>query len=356
MADIQKYIVDFDSAIRLKKYDENQTLRDKREVVLSKLRTKFAAWRKEGKEVPTFKEFNQGSYQMGTGVQPGKGDYDIDVGLRFECKKKDYPNPVDLKILVADALEGHTELGTTIRKSCVTVKYTVAGEQGFHVDLAVYAFDDPESQAKKLFLAKGKRNSDEKNRWWEESDPFGLMDWVEKRFKGDEEQSQYLRAVRCLKRWKSEKFATDGNCSPTGIGLTIAAGQWFQPKVTRDPLTKQTTSDDLAALKSFIDSLVTKFVAVGKRDDDTPLYRLKVSMPVVPFNDLFEKMSDVQMTDFRDRLLDLQTALKKAIGEADPVAACKLMKAEFGEEFPVPPKEETGQSRGRAITSSGVSA
>src|SRR3954463_8170439 len=115
MADIQKQIVEFDKNIRLDwDTDEKKELHKKREIILGKLRDRFAKMREEGQSVPTFAELNQGSYAMNTGIRPADGDYDIDVGLRFNCAKKDYPNPVDLKILVADALEGHTKLGTEI--------------------------------------------------------------------------------------------------------------------------------------------------------------------------------------------------------------------------------------------------
>ncbi|RKH97813.1 nucleotidyltransferase [Corallococcus sp. AB030] len=145
MAKIQTQIEQFDSNIRLKRFDENKMLREKRDAILNRLREKFAALRKEGKEIPSFDTFNQGSYQMGTGIQPADGDYDIDVGVRFNCASTKYPNPVTLKITVADALEGHTEIGTDIRRSCVTVYYKLNGEQAYHVDLAVYTYDNPES-------------------------------------------------------------------------------------------------------------------------------------------------------------------------------------------------------------------
>ncbi len=357
MADVQSQIRQFDDKIRLKRFHENATLREKRDAILNKIRAAFEALRKEGKTVPTFEEFDQGSYEMGTGVQPADGDFDIDVGLRFNAKKANYPNPLTLKVLVADALDGHTELGTEVRRSCVTVKYKVEGEQGYHVDLAIYAWDDPARDARKLFLAKGKRGSGEKDRWWEESDPIGLMKCVDERFSDKDAEDQFLRVVRLLKRWKTEKFTTDGNNAPSGIGLTIAALQWYQPVVARDPLAKTTTWDDGKAMRAFVDALVANFRQVGtKAEDSTALYRLEVRLPVAPHKDIFEKMTDGQMTTFRERLIELRDVLDMVAREPDPVAACKLMQKEFGPEFPVPEKSDTGQRRGRAIASSGVSA
>jgi hypothetical protein len=356
MADIQKQFVQFDESIRLKRFDENGLLREKRDIILDKLRAKFADLRKEGTEVPRFDPFNQGSYQMGTGIHPAKGDYDIDVGLRFECAKNEYPNPVDLKVLVADALEGHTELGTDIRRSCVTVYYKLDGEQIYHVDLAVYAYDNPESSARKLFLAKGFRDADAQNRRWEESDPQGLHQWIEQRFQDSNDELQFLRIIRALKRWKTEKFKMDGSNSPSGIGLTVAAGQWFTPCVKRDGLTKSATFNDLEAMQRFVSALVSQFQQVGSKPDGSLLYRLRVPVPVAPWEDIFKKMTDGQMTTFRDRLDQLRDLLNRVAKEVDPVDACRLMKKEFCDDFPVPDKSDTGQSRSKAIASGGISA
>jgi hypothetical protein len=356
MANIQTQFEQFDKDIRLKRFDENEVLREKRDAILRRLREKFAAMRRNGADIPTFDPLNQGSYEMGTGIQPAKGDYDIDVGLRFMCSKAKYPNPVDLKVLVADALEGHTELGTHIRRSCVTVYYKLEGEQAYHVDLAVYAYDDPESPTRRLFLAKGLLDADAQNRWWEESDPQGLSNWVEQRFTDKDEELQFLRIIRALKRWKTERFKMDGDNAPSGIGLTVAAGQWFRPRVTRDALSKTPTFHDLEAMQDFISVLVGKFRQVGSKPDGTLLYRLEVPVPVAPKEDIFKKMTLGQMTTLRDRLIQLQELLARAAKEKDPVDACKLMQKHFCDEFPVPDPSATAQSLGRAISSGGISA
>ncbi|MCY1018627.1 nucleotidyltransferase [Pyxidicoccus sp. MSG2] len=355
MADIQNQIIDFDKNIRLSLETEEKTLSEKREIILGKLRDKFAEMRAEKKPVPKFTDFNQGSYEMDTGIRPANGDYDIDVGLCFNCSTADYPNPVDLKVLVADVLEDHTRLGTEIRKSCVTVNYMVDGKKAFHVDLAVYAYDDAQSESKSLFLAKGYRDSDEDNRWWEPSDPRGLINWVKTRFQ-DAERQQFLRVIRALKRWKTEKFKTDGQNAPSGIGLTVAAGEWFQPEVYFDSYERRSYSDDLKAMRYFVGKMVDKFHYIGTKDDGSPLYRLKVLVPVAPRLDIFERMTDGQMTTFRDRLIQLRDRLDEVANEPDIVRACQLMRQDFGEEFPVPEKKDTGRSGAKAVVSSGVAA
>ena len=355
MADIQAQVVEFDKNIRLGWETEEETLSEKRKIILDKLRDKFAAMREENKKIPKFTDFNQGSYEMNTGIRPADGDYDIDVGLRFNCAKEDYPNPVDLKILVADVLKGHTELGTEIKKSCVTVKYQRDGEQVFHVDLAIYAYDDPKSTTARLFLAKGQRGSSEEHRWWEESDPQGLIDWVKNRFQ-NAQREQFLRVIRALKRWKTEKFKTEGQNTPSGIGLTVAAGHWFQPEVHVDAYARTTYSDDLKAMRAFVDTMVSQFYWIGMKDDGSPLYRLTVPVPVAPGLDIFKRMTDGQMTTFRTLLIQLRALLDEVKQETDPVRACQLMRQHFGNEFPIPDKKNTGSKGGPAIVSSATSA
>ncbi|NTX07576.1 nucleotidyltransferase [Myxococcus sp. CA040A] len=357
MAVIQTQMIQFDDKIRLKRFEENKELREKRDIILDKLRGKFKAMREdEKKDVPTFDHLNQGSYEMGTGIYPEEGDYDIDVGLKFNCATTKYSNPVDLKILVADALEAHTKLGTEVRRSCVTVKYQKDGEQAFHVDLAVYAYDNPDSATKRLFIAKGKRGAGAEDRTWESSEPKELTNWVAARFSESEKQSQFLRVIRALKRWKTKKFKMDGQNAPSGIGLTVAAGLWFTPQVRTDALTEKTTVDDVKAMRDFVDSAVSRFTWVGVKSDGSALYRLVVPLPVRPGTDIFVKMSEGQMTVFRDRLIQLRDCLDKVRDEVDVVEACKRMQGQFGEDFPVPDKGSTGRLGGPAIVSSAVSA
>ena len=64
-------------------YDDNAELREKRDILLRKLKDNIAA------DAASFSSFNQGSYAMHTGIKPDNGDYDIDVGLRFYLRRSD---------------------------------------------------------------------------------------------------------------------------------------------------------------------------------------------------------------------------------------------------------------------------
>jgi hypothetical protein len=334
MADIQRQLVQFDEAIRLKRFDENATLREKRDAVLTRLRDQHNALRRQGVKVPAFDWFNQGSYQMGTGVTPADGDYDIDVGLRFDCTRADYSDPVALKSLVFRALDGHTQR-VEMRRSCVTVFYQRAGEAVYHVDLAVYAQETALFGGRVLYIAKGKANSDPARRTWEHSDPEGLMRWVEGRCSDGADQQQYLRIVRALKRWRSEKFKTDGANAPTGIALTVAAGTRFRPMTRWDFGLNRTVPDDLAALTALVDALSASFTVAGLSGSYTPQYRLAVTLPVEPRADLCARMTDGQMTTLRERLIRLRDALRAAHDDRDIAQASRRLRTEFGDAFPV---------------------
>lgn len=59
-----------------------------------------------------------------------------------------------------------------------------------------------------------------------------------------------------------------------------------------------------------------------------------MNLPVDPGNDLCERMTVIQMTALRQQLMDLKAVLEFAYDETDVASACKLMRQEFGSEFP----------------------
>ena len=80
MPAVQRQFEDFHSAICFDEDDEKATLREKRDTIVKALKANL------GDDVPTFTNFNQGSYSMHTGVVPLDGNFDIDVGLIFDVQ------------------------------------------------------------------------------------------------------------------------------------------------------------------------------------------------------------------------------------------------------------------------------
>lgn len=337
MPAVQKQFEDFHNAIKLDEDNENSTLREKRDTLIKALKAKLPA------DVPTFEAFNQGSYSMFTGVVPVDGNYDIDVGLVFDCKQDKYADPVTLKKQVRDALDSNFRT-VVIRRPCVTVNYLVDGVPDYHVDLAIYAKRDDD----RLALAKGKENSASEFRVWEVSDPKGLTDIIRTAFTDSEKLAQYRRCIRYLKRWRHVQFRNGG--APLSIALTVAAREWFQPNFSTagKPL-------DLLAMLDWTNAMLSRFESVFTLEDG--LYsRLKIQLPVTPYGDLMERMTKGQMENFHERLQALRDALEAAESEDLPEDACKILTKQFGDDFKVPEKPQTAKAVTAPVINTGSSA
>lgn len=335
MASIQSQFEEFHTNIKLDDDDHGAKLREKRETLVSNLRANLA----EG--VPSFTYFNQGSYAMNTGKKPKDGNYDIDVGLKFDCKRDKYKDPVELKKKIRDAL-ARPNRTVDIRRPCVTVTYLKDGKAEYHVDLAIYTKRDDDT----LDLAMGKENSADDKRYWQISDPQGLTSEINNRFK-EQDGAQFRRCIRYLKRWRDQKFSNGG--APLSIALTTAAYHWFQPH--KDLSGKYV---DLIALKNLTNTMLAKFGIIWF--ESAIADRLRVELPVTPKNDLMEKLTNAQMATFKERLIVLRDELVAAEKEALPEEACKRLQKLFGDDFPVPAKSETAKSVNAPYVSTGTSA
>lgn len=338
MVNVQKQFQQFHDAIRLRRYHENATLAEKRERILRTLSDGIERLRDEGREVPGYRIFNQGSYDLGVGTKPLDGDFDIDVGVAFELSDLNH-SPLEVKNWVFNAVENHTQR-VEIRRSCVTVFYQAAGEPIYHVDLAVYA--DIVPNGGQMYIARAFANSKPEDQSWSRSDPEGLTRLIGERFSG-EDKLQFRRVVRFLKRWKDVNFPKDGNAAPRGIALTVSAYLWFVPRTTWVDGSRQ--RDDLDALRNLVGAMLERFSA-----------RLAVRCPAEPFDDLCSRMSDAQMDAYRAKLNLFFDALRDAADDVDPHSACATLAEQFGDDFPVPSPEDSGKRQGRAITNSGSSA
>lgn len=336
MPAVQQHFQAFHDRIKLDDDDEKAKLREKRETLLKALRAGLGA------DVPTFENFNQGSYSMHTGVRPLDGNFDIDVGLVFDCSRDKYPDPVELKRKVRDALDskGRTVL---VRRPCVTVNYMRDGETDYHVDLAIYV----KRTDGKVDLAKGKENSEASLRTWEVSDPKGLTEAICAAFTKTEDLAQYRRCIRYLKRWRNVQFSNGG--APLSIALTVAALRWFKPKAESSG-----RPADLLALLDWVDVILANFT-IGVTGEGAH-ERLQVMLPVQPRTDLMQGMTKAQMGVFKTKLEGLRDALRKAYHEDLPEDACKLLNKQFGDDFKVPEKSETGKKVAPAVVGTGHSA
>jgi hypothetical protein len=347
MADVQKHFEEFDREIRLGRFDEEETLREKRDRIRDRLKEKLPeVFESYDEEVPDFYFEDQGSYEMGTAIEAIHGDIDIDQGLYVHVSTDEY-DPVVLKERVYEALGGYGDNPHTqemkIRRPCVTVWYQRNGEHIYHVDLAVYSDGDENADGKDR-LAMGREHSNEERRYWEVSDPQALKEKIFGEY-DEAGRAQFRRVVRYLKRWKDLKFSPDGNEAPLGIGLTVAAHRWhstcFSDVFSRDP-------DDLEALRNLVGAMLRNFRGSPPR--------LEVNLPVEPYNDLFEEMTDRHQEKLQEQLEDLKGALDNASQSADPHDACETLRDQFGDDFPVPSKEDVSEEQDKPWASSSSAA
>lgn len=352
MAKIQQQFDEFNQAIRLGRFKENKTLCEKRDIVRGKIDANLpGVFAEHDEPCPNFDFSNQGSYEMGTGIKPLQGDFDIDQGLYFNLGTADYTDPVILKERVYAALVGHTK-DVQIRRSCVTVFYQRDGEPVYHVDIAVYVDGSAEPDGKSR-VAKGKLGSAEEYRFWEVSKPQDLSEEIRRPFTSSNERRQFRRIVKYLKRWCDLKFSDGGNSVPSGISLTVAVSKTLQPTFS-DAFSG--TPDDLTAMSSVVSTILANFNATWDPSEQDYVDRFRVVLPVEPWGDLLERMSNSQMAVFKQKLEALGAALAFALTIDDRVEACRELRRQFGEDFPIPDPTDTAKKHAPAIVSSSSSA
>jgi len=336
MPAVQKQFDGFHTAIKLDNDDEKAKLREKRKVLIDALDANL------DEDVPAFETFNQGSYAMHTGVVPLDGNYDIDVGIIFDCNQSKYPDPVVLKKKVRDALDTHSRT-VLIRRPCVTVNYMRDAVPEYHVDLVLYTKRDDGL----LAIGKGRENSAQEFRFWEAADPKKLTELICNTFTDDKDLAQYRRCIRYVKRWRDVQFRNGG--APLSIALTIAAKQWFKPRFEASG-----KPADLLALLDWVTVILNQFQ--GTVTDEGYHERLAVYLPVTPGGDLMESMTKQQMETFQSTLEALRDALDEAYNEDLPEDACKVLTKQFGDDFKVPEMAETAKAAVAPVISTGNSA
>ncbi len=302
----------FHEAILLKQYEENAELREKRDRIVKRLQDNLKT---------PFESFNQGSYAMGTGIKPINGDYDIDIGVVFTIDYTKH-DPVEVKRWVYNAVAEHTAR-VDWRRPCITVYYQQAGQPIYHVDLAVMA-KEKSIWGDKYRLAIGKDGAARNQQDWQPDDRKGFIEAVAAKFTEPEDGAQFRRVIRYLKRWKGVHFPKEGHAAPTGLALTVAAYQWFQPSKSGGTWSPA-EYDDFTATTALVGSMRSHFQSTTDY-----LQRLVLKFPKEPYDDVLEKMTNQQMKEFRDRLDELLGWLNDA-ARLQPAAP---LRRAFGTDFP----------------------
>lgn len=342
---LQNQFYGFHDKIKLD-FEDNEQLIEKRDMLTEEIKS-YLKKKSEDEDKPLikFKTFMQGSYAMGTGNNPvcKEEDYDIDTGLLFLISIKDH-TPLEVKKWVFEALDSNQFRTVEWKKACIRVQYKEAGFPKFHIDFACYS-DSSCNDDGQIYIAKGKPTLSADQNKWEVSEPKRLKEIINNKYDETDEKSQFKRTIRYMKRWKDYQFDSV-NGTPTGIAITALANRGFKPYV-KDPFSGNADIDDFKATQELIKYILGQFSWTG---------RICVTLPVPPNNDLCEKMTDQQCENFRKKLETLRDAFADAENETDPHEACKILKKQFGDDFPVPAKEETGQNRKKAVAGTSESA
>ena len=201
------------------------------------------------------------------------------------------------------------------KKPCIRVQYNEDGFPKFHIDFAIYSSAEYNTDGK-IYLAKGKPTLSKDQNIWEVSEPKQLKELINGRFTDALEKSQFIRIIRYYKRWKDNKFDSVYG-KPTGIALTALAYNGFRP-FTKEYFNGQDNINDNKALIEFTQYIINQFSSWSSR--------IEVKLPVPPYNDLCEKMTDDQCKNFKEKLQKLKKVLEEAYNETDPHEACKMLK------------------------------
>lgn len=342
---LQNQFYGFHNKIKLD-LEDNEQLIEKRDMLIEEIKS-YLKKKSEDENTPRikFKTFMQGSYAMGTGNNPvcKEEDYDIDTGLLFFISVEDY-KPLEVKRWVFEALDSNQFRTVEWKKACIRVQYKEAGLPKFHIDFACYS-DSSGNDDGQLYIAKGKPTLSPDQNKWEVSEPKKLKEIINNKFSDVDEKGQFKRVIRYMKRWKDYQF-NSVNGTPTGITITALSNDWFSAYV-KDAFSGNVDIDDFTATHELVKNILRQFSYTG---------RIYVTLPVPPNNDLCEKMTDQQCENFKKKLETLSDAFADAENETDPHEACKILKKQFGDDFPVPAKAETGQNRKKAVVGTSESA
>jgi len=273
---------------------KKESLRTARNAIRELIRKYF----RENLKVTIPKFLGQGSYSMGTTVNPLDGEFDIDDGVYLqhldENDDSEWPTPDTIHRWLVQATVGHTNENPLDKRTCVRLRY--AGQ--YHVDLPSYG----QLNGEYLLAEKGVKG-------WHRSDPLSLTVWFREHIK--EQGEQLRRVVRYLKAWADFQSGRRSKM-PSGLILTVLAVQKF----------KADERDDV----SLSGTATTIFYAVY------PIFC--VNNPVDPTEELTTRLTDEQKARFQDAVLDLAIRGAKAIDADDREESSKLWRSQLGDRFP----------------------
>ena len=308
MADLSSEFNTFHDRITLTS-GKKDSLRKARNALRDKIRKYFRETLKLN--FPKFQ--GQGSYAMGTTVNPLNGEFDIDDGVYLQhldtSDNSQWPEPDTVHRWLIQAADGHTGEKPMDKRTCVRVRY--AGQ--YHVDLPSYG----ELNGDYLLAEKGDKG-------WHRSDPLALTDWFRGRVKNRGEQLRKM--IRYLKAWADFQAGRLG-AMPSGLVLTVLASNHYCAD-KRDDIAFANT---IGAISSAVEST------------------FYVYNPVDAGEELSARLTEAQKTRFQEAISDAADAAAEAINTDDRHEASKTWRKQFGDRFPLVEKKESDEHKKQTI-------
>ena len=328
---IQTHFNQFHNKIKLGRQDDAyKKARDRDDSITKDVKTAF-----EGAGYAVIHDFIQGSLKTNTGIVPIGGDYDVDRALVIDSEEAP-ENPVDPKKETLEVLEKRGFKNAKIKKPCVTADYV---SDNVHIDFVIY-----KRSGEQHYLAVGKKNSDEKNREWSNSDPLGLIDWIndDSSYGEDAEEirGQFRRLVRYLKRWRDVQFSDAVAAKVFSIGLTVMVKQRLVWSFSTEG-----ANQDLVALRKTVEAILNWGYFRSEGEDK---HRVSVPLPKEPWRDIFDGSSVDTGTQLYNKLTSLKEKLNEAEELSDERKQCEILNKLFGDDFVVPEPPKGGSKMRKA--------
>lgn len=293
MANLNEEFKKFHNRIELDS-TKKESLRKSRNAIRDLIRKFF----QETLKFRSPKFYMQGSFAMGTTVNPLDGEFDVDDGVYLqhldESDKTNWPAPETVHRWLVIATDGQTKEKPIEKRACVRVRY--AGQ--YHVDLPSYA----NLNGDHLLAEKGDKG-------WHRSDPKALSDWFMIQLKNQGEQLR--RIIRYLKAWADFQSGRRGKM-PSGLILTVLASENFSPDERDDVAFCKT----VAAISNFVS---TVFVVYN---------------PVDSSEKLTARLTLAQKERFQGAISELAYDAVKAIETDSSENSSNLWRKQFGDRFP----------------------
>jgi len=302
MANCHDQFVEFDSAISLSE-TRTKSLKKSRKNLRDWIRDDF---KKNHADEIQPKFWSQGSFQMGTAVNPigrevdKKGEkktiykYDVDDGIYFIGDKKDRKAVNTYHNWIYNAVEGYTDEAID-KNTCVRSIFS----DGHHIDNPIY-----------FEVEGGIPQLAHKAKDWIDSDPREFTNWFKNKSNAN---SQLNRLVRYFKAWCDyQNFNNVGKKMPSGLVMTI----WVSENAAVDLRDDIAMRDTLINIKNLTDGQA----------------KLSCLRPTVPKGEnLLDEYSHSDF--FKARLSAFTDASKQAINESNQKTACGKWQTHFGNRF-----------------------